>query len=304
MNRPALRFAIAVASTLALPSVSEAGDVAEPMLNVSKSCFSELNSTSDPSTDFEILVENPGTAALVNCVVTDILAPGSCPSEAAPTQEIELEPFDLAPLGGVFETVISDNLVDALSCNVVSVTCDIEGSAGDGGPEQITEAFSTECAAPPPLSGCREAQRNSLFIKSKGKSKWKWKWKRGAATVKQEFGDPLEDTDYRVCIYSSARSVQNSHICTNLPAGSGWTEDRNGFKFKSSSDVGGIFHLRLKRGKQDRTRILVKGREARVGEALPLSEDVVVQISNSDGLCWQSEFSTFKKNNEKRFEAH
>jgi hypothetical protein len=275
-----------------------------PMLNISKSCVPELSETGEPSTPFEILVRNPGTAALVNCIVTDTLSPGSCPSEAEPTQVIELAPFDLAPLVGEFETVIPDNAVDERSCNLASVTCDIEGSSGAGGPKQITEEFDTECAAPPLLSGCRGAKKSSLFIQAKGNSKWKWKWKKGAATIKQEYGRPLDDTDYRVCIYDGVGGDEISRFCTDIPAGPGWTEDKNGFKYKSTDDLGSVSHLRLKRGKQGKARILVKGRDAKTGAWLPMTEDVVVQISNSDGLCWQSELSSFKRNNEKSFEAH
>ena len=53
--------------------------------------------------------------------------------------------------------------------------------------------------------------------------------------------------------------------------------------------------------RENKAKINVKGVDA--GMMLPLSQDAVIQISNSHGQCWDSSFSTFKKNDEKKFKA-
>lgn len=152
-----------------------------------------------------------------------------------------------------------------------------------------------------PLPGCREANKHMLSIKATGNSNWKWDWKKGAATTKAEFGNPLSDTYYTVCIYDGVGDIQNEPFCSTVPPGNGWKAINKGYKFRSKAGVDGIEKITLKEGKENKAKINVKGVDA--GMMLPLSQDAVIQISNSHGQCWDSSFSTFKKNDEKKFKA-
>lgn len=158
-----------------------------------------------------------------------------------------------------------------------------------------------------PLPGCLEADKEKLTIKATGNSRWKWNWKKGAATTKADFGNPLTDTYYTVCIYDGAGDEQNEPFCSTVPPGNGWNEKNGwkvtnkGYKFRSKAGVDGIEKIMLKEGSEGKAKIMIKGVDAEV--SLPLSKDVVIQISNSHGQCWDSRFSTFKKNDEDKFKA-
>ena len=158
-----------------------------------------------------------------------------------------------------------------------------------------------------PLPGCREADKQMLSIRDTGNARWKWAWKKGADTTKAEFGNPLFDTYYTVCIYDGVGNVLNEPFCSTVPPGSGWKEKNGwketnkGYKFRSKAGVGGIEKITLKEGEEGKARVKVKGVNA--GVTLPLDKDAVIQVSNSHGVCWESRFSTFKKNDEERFKA-
>ena len=270
-----------------------------PELNITKSCVPTGNPTGDPTVDYLIEVTNPGVtetpATLDNCVVDDGLAAGACSEEQEdPTPTLTSEVGTLFPEDSVPVDFLG-NTVNEISCNVAWVTCDVRGSGG----KQISEHSDDQCVPPPPLPDCRDAQKNVLSLKADGSSKWKWK--KGAATTAAEFGDPTTGTDYRVCIYDGVGGVQNPPVCSHVPAGTGWEANKKGFKFKSDSGVDGITKITLKEGEAGKAKILVKGTDA--GATLPLTENAVVQISNSNGLCWESLFTTFQKNDAEKVKA-
>lgn len=270
-----------------------------PELNITKSCVPTGNYTGTPTIDFEIEVTNPGVsenpATLDDCEVDDVLLPGSCEIVDSPLPLLEFtEPVGTLDPEESYAFTLPDNIIDEISCNVATVTCTLRDSGG----KQISENADDQCGPPPPLEGCRQAEKQLLKIKAEGKVKWKWK--KGAATSKSDFGDPTTDTDYRVCLYDGVGGDQSPPACADIPAGNGWKEKKKGFKFKSKSGVDGITSIQLKEGEQGKAKIQVKGEG---GAALPLTPTAVLQISNSEGQCWESRFSQFKKNDEKKVKA-
>jgi PKD repeat protein len=154
-----------------------------------------------------------------------------------------------------------------------------------------------------PEEGCRDSGKQSVSLKSK-KGKFNWKWKKGAATAKADFGNPLTVTDYQVCLFDSVANELAPAFCVVVPAGADWKEKKKGFLFKSKTGVEGITKIELKAGEAGKAKIKVKGKHMALPE-LPLSHDpnVVVQISNEAGVCWESRFATEKKNDAKKFKA-
>jgi hypothetical protein len=276
-------------------------DCQTPGLNISKRCVAQLDEMGALTFDFEIDVENPGAssgATLDNCVVSDGLELGECPLETDPEPTLFEDVGTVLP-GETAEVTFSGNVVDSLSCNVATVTCDVRDSIGEDGPKQLTARAEAECAPEPPLPGCRSSEKQAYTIRPGGKSKWKWT--KGEATTKADFGDPTSDTEYQVCLYYSGFGENKQVSCSTVPPGVGWKESKKGYKFKSNSNTDGVSRIKLKAGEAGKTKIRVKKTGERV--LLPLTATVVLQISNGEGLCWESLFSVFQKNNLRKFDA-
>jgi hypothetical protein len=147
-------------------------------------------------------------------------------------------------------------------------------------------------------SGCRAAGEQDVALKAQG-GKLDWSWKKGGATVKADFGDPSADTAYRVCVYDSVAG-----LCSDVLPGADWREEANGFRFKSPAGVEGITAIQLEAGEAGRAELRVMGRGMALPE-LPLTQqpEVVLELSNSAGQCWQSHFATAHHNDASKFTA-
>ena len=178
------------------------------------------------------------------------------------------------------------------------------------------------CAAAP-LTGCRKptASGASTFqLKDNtldNKDALTWNWTKGAATSLSNFGDPVNGTtSYTLCVYDESAGVPNAVMSLTAPPGgvcSGkpcWKAKKTGFQYKDTSLTNdGLLQLQVTAGAAGKAKIVVKGK----GERLPLpvpvgfslfAQDtaVIVQLVNSDGTCWEADFSSpAKKNDLKQF---
>jgi hypothetical protein len=151
-------------------------------------------------------------------------------------------------------------------------------------------------------SDCRAAEEQKVSLEAQG-GKLKWNWKKGVATAQTDFGDPTADTAYRVCLYDAVSGTPVD-LCIDVPPGADWKDQKNGFSFKSKTGVEGITSIQLEAGEAGKVEVAVKGK----GVALPLlpltqQPEVVLELSNSVGQCWQSRFVTARKNDESKFTA-
>jgi hypothetical protein len=145
-----------------------------------------------------------------------------------------------------------------------------------------------------PLLGCHPAVNSSVILRAKG-GKVSWKWREGTSG-KAAFGNPLErdGTWYFLCVFDQAAEGEVGdveHSCTRVPPGTGWTEKKGGFRYKSFGD-----------GVKMKINPRIAG-----GATMPLDQDpgVIVQLINSEGACWESYFDSgaTKKNNSGKFKA-
>ena len=205
---------------------------------------------------------------------------------------------------------------DGLFCNG-NETCQI-GVCTDGADPcsgatpfctESTDMCSADGCAEAPLTMCRTAQKSLLLIKNNlndDKDKLVWKWIKGAETTQAEFADPINTAQYSLCIYEDTSDLAASY---NVAPGSNWTAiGTKGFKyFDASSSQDGIQKAKLKGGAAGKAKALVKGRGMSLKDPINTEEltmPVKVQLINQEnGICFEANYSTFKKNTTGQFKA-
>lgn len=189
----------------------------------------------------------------------------------------------------------------------------VQGSCGeecDDGNTDANDGCSPTCqieigyACPDvPLSGCKKPfvpGKSTLQILNNSvdaKDALKWKWLRGARTTLADYGTPLTTTSYQVCLYDQTglrMEVTNpaGGTCAGKPC---WKPTGlTGFKY-SDKDLtpDGGYKMSLKEGAVEKAKILFSGRGANlhVPDLSSLQLPILVQIQNSNGVCWEASFS-------------
>ncbi len=136
------------------------------------------------------------------------------------------------------------------------------------------------------------------------KDQLKWKWTKGEETLLADFGDATVSTSYSLCVYdeSAAGSVTNLMLSVTVFAGGQcgrnacWqSSGTKGFRYKDkAASAGGVQAIKLSAGADGKARIGVKARGGGlVLPSLPPAQDpaVVVQLKNTNGVCWTSRFA-------------
>jgi hypothetical protein len=159
---------------------------------------------------------------------------------------------------------------------------------------------------PTPLAACKQpiaAEKALLLIKANGGSgdKLVWKWAKGETTAIEDFGDPLGTTIYTLCIYDESAGTPTLALTAVVPAGGTcdgkpcWSVIGKGFKYKDPTAANdGIKGVLLKFGASGKAKIVVKGKGDNLDTpVLPLAQDpqVVVQLKNDAGVCWEARYS-------------
>ena len=128
-----------------------------------------------------------------------------------------------------------------------------------------------------------------------------WKWTKGKATSKGDFGNPRFATSYALCVYDDNGGTPRLRLSATAPAGgfcSGnpcWREKTAGYAYADKDlTPHGIAKIVLKEGLIDGTaKITVKGKGGNllIPNLLGLVQPVLVQLRNSNGLCWEAVYS-------------
>ncbi len=223
------------------------------------------------------------------------------------------------PDGTSCDDQIACTIHDACSngqCIGNSMTCGdgiVQGSCGeecDDGNATSNDGCSSTCqieiglACPEtPLSGCKVPfvpGKSSLKISNKPapdtKDTLKWKWIKGTRTTLGDYDDPVNSTNYQLCLYDQTGlrievTDPAGGVCAGKPC---WKAGSTNFKYvdKELTPDGGQ-KLILKEGPDGKAKILFGGLGANlhVPDLTTLMQPIVVQLQNSDGTCWQATFS-------------
>jgi cysteine-rich repeat protein len=130
-----------------------------------------------------------------------------------------------------------------------------------------------------------------------------WRWTRGQETSLADFGDPSSSTSYAFCVYDSSGGSPSLLLETSAPAGGScggkpcWqTIPAGGFRYADRAGTpDGLVRLLLRTGSSGAARIVIRGKGAFLPEPrLPPAQDpeVVVQVHNTEGVCWEARYST------------
>jgi hypothetical protein len=164
-----------------------------------------------------------------------------------------------------------------------------------------------------PQGGCRTAAKNILLIKNKtdnSKDKLIWKYVKGVQqTLQGDFADPTATANYALCIYAGGTNTLVASM--NIPpSNTKWKLlGSKGYKYLATSPYpdSGAQKVILKGNVAGKPKALVKGRGANLPDPLdmgPLGTPVKAQLLNyQTGICWEGNFSTFKKNSSTIFKA-
>jgi len=166
-----------------------------------------------------------------------------------------------------------------------------------------------------PEAGCRTpavAGKSALTLKDKpddAKDSFAWTWAKGSVTAGSEFGDPTTTTHYDLCVYDAAAalvmtaSVPPGGICGKKTC---WKPTKRGFSYANKALVpDGIQQFVLSDGAvAGKAKIVAKGKGVNVDmPPLPLVVPVRVQLKNTAGVCWETEFSMPSKNESTQLKA-
>jgi Trypsin/Bacterial pre-peptidase C-terminal domain len=189
-------------------------------------------------------------------------------------------------------------------------------------------AAGTPCDAANPCGDfCREgvcsgackrptrSRRASLVLrqdpKTDDRDRFTWRWASGAATTKDELGDPTGDTAFTLRVCREADSMPEvlleQHVLPGLRLrrGPGWKERRRGFSYSDRRLLdGAIKGITLTAGRSGSARIAVDGKSGKLDlPGLPLSAGpLTVQLTN-DRACWAATYSAPQRNTAVSFRA-
>lgn len=131
-----------------------------------------------------------------------------------------------------------------------------------------------------------------------------WKWKNAAVVQKSDFGDPVSDTAFVMCMLQDGGPTPGAFRVAGGAAGGSctfvngpkpcWKELKRGFQF---GDLAGSVRFKLLAGDAGRAKILVKDKTSQYAGTPPFGLPVRVRMLRVDGQgCWQATFSEAKIN--------
>lgn len=137
-----------------------------------------------------------------------------------------------------------------------------------------------------------------------------WRLPGVEATALGDFGDPLAEDDYQLCVLdgTGARVIQGI-----MPAGGTcgrrdcWRERPKGFDYADPEKTpDGIARVRLRAGPDGKALVQVDAMgESLLLPPLPLTTPLTVQLHTTSGVCWEGtyRFGSVRRNDDTTFVA-
>ena len=173
-------------------------------------------------------------------------------------------------------------------------TCD-DGNTADGdGCDAMCQLELGSGGCPIlPDDGCEPPAPNGSKLKLKrgktpDKNKLTWTWK-AAPVDATDFGNPLSDTSYHLCLYDAVGGAPALALEASAPAGALWSANSKGLKFKSGGGPGQLKRLKIRAG--SKLKLKAKGKGIALPN-LPVAQDgeVRLQVRNDLGTCWEARY--------------
>jgi hypothetical protein len=199
--------------------------------------------------------------------------------------------------GGAADDCDDDNLCTTDSCDAV------DGCVND---------------AVPIVTGCFVAAKAKFSMKDNAddtKDGLKWGWQKGQSYPATELGTPGSTTTYALCVYDADGGAPSLVASMQIPPGTPpWTTKPTSVKYVDKSAASdGVSQAQVKAGDTD-GKSSAKLKAAGIPLDLPAPVDaehflhansLVVELVNSAGACWTSEFAPdgVKKNTTTQFKA-
>lgn len=148
-----------------------------------------------------------------------------------------------------------------------------------------------------PATGCATAPKGKFKLKTKAdptKDQWQWAFQNGTV-ASVDVGQPGVDADVAFCVYDAGSSFLGGQVLRGAPE---WSGDAKGLKYKDKLLTRfGLKKVKIKYG-TGKGKIQAQAKGTGVGApATPVTGPIVAQFVNlQSGKCWESTFSTFKKN--------
>jgi hypothetical protein len=145
-----------------------------------------------------------------------------------------------------------------------------------------------------------------------------WKWLKGQATLAAEFGNPVLETDYRLCLFDlsgetpklfSQAAAPAAGNCTSKPCWKalGRVPGTKGYRYNDKEATpDGLKQMTVTPGTDGNAKVVLKA--TGVNLALPILEvpvpqPIKVQLQASNGTCFEATYSTSDKNDGREFKA-
>src|SRR6185369_4275679 len=167
-----------------------------------------------------------------------------------------------------------------------------------------------------PATGCFTAAKSGFKVRSDAdptKNRIQWKWKNGEPVPGSALGSPKAMTKYQLCIYDRTGNTPEKVGSYSLPANTVWVEKTGSISYSDKNGmVEGFAQIKAKTtlepGKSSMSAKLSSTHLAlpptlSASEYFDVDPSLTVQMINSTGACWTSDFTAPKKNTTAQFSA-
>jgi FG-GAP-like repeat len=168
-----------------------------------------------------------------------------------------------------------------------------------GAPASLCSPFPSTCRTSTAAGKSKLLLKDSTPNTPDARDRLVWKLTKGATTPKADFGDPLDDGAYALCIYEDEVLLRT----LSIPAGAArWKDKKAGFSYLDKAGApDGVTIAKLKEGltPPGNTKLKVKAKGGNLGlpDLAGLGGVLDVQLQRTDGsVCWGARYSPpFKK---------